>query len=82
MVPRGGVHILTQAPSVLITRTNPRVSGYRFTVNRHRSYYPNYYPKELAPSDMNQTNSMNRGTQEPPGYTGIYIDLDLGTYLE
>jgi site-specific recombinase XerC len=33
-VPRGGVRFLTQAPSVLTIRTNSRVSGYGFTVNR------------------------------------------------
>jgi len=32
-----------QALSVLITCTNPRISGYRFTVNRHRSYNSIYY---------------------------------------
>jgi hypothetical protein len=44
---RGGVRFLAQALSVLIIRTNPRISGYRFTVNRHGSYYPT----ELALSD-------------------------------
>ena len=51
MVPRGGVHILYQAPFVLITRTNHSVSGYGFTVNRHGSYYPFHYPTELTLSD-------------------------------
>jgi hypothetical protein len=51
MVPRGGVRFLAQALSVLVIRTNPRISGYGFTVNRHGSYYPIYYPTELALSD-------------------------------
>jgi hypothetical protein len=50
-VPRGGVRFLSQALSVLIICTNPRISGYRFTVNRHGSYYPIYYPTELTLSD-------------------------------
>ena len=53
MVPRRRVRFLAQALPMLITRTNPRVSGYRFTVNRHGNYYPIYYPKELALSDIN-----------------------------
>ncbi len=48
MVPRGGVRFLAQALSVLVIRTNPRISGYGFTVNRHGSYYPIYYPTELT----------------------------------
>ena len=56
LVPRGGVRFLIQALSVLITRTNPRISGYRFTVNRHVSYYPT----ELTLSD-DQFVSLRKG---------------------
>ncbi len=51
VVPRRRVWFLVKALSVLITHTNPRISGYGFTVNRHGSYYPIYYPTELTLPD-------------------------------
>ena len=73
MVPRRRVRFLSQAPSVLITRTNPRVSGYGFTVNRHVSYYPYYYPKRQVYLTSILTNNMTRGYAGAMGGYGRYI---------